>query len=408
MAAKLEKTQTPGIYKRGSSYAYSYRVKGKQVWETARTLKEARDAKAARKTDVRRGEFEERSKVTLHEYVRSWVKSYEGNGKHAIREGTRLEYERQIETYVCRYFPERLRLSELTTPDVKRFGKWLREQTRSAPTTEEPNRRVPLSDETVKRIMAPLRACLRTAVEDGLIRSNPAREVKLPKRVGVESEEPGDVKAMSTEQLSTVLALLPDRWRPLFWLLGATGLRISEAIALQWRHIQLDGSEPHVKVRRALVKGHMGPPKSAHGRRDVPLDHELVRALREHRKTSEWPNDDDLVFTAGNGAAIMPNNLSRRVLKPVAQEADVAWIGFHTFRHTCATMLFGQGRNAVQVQHWLGHHSPEFTLSTYVHLLDGDMGGPLSLDAGGANGVLTGATRKGWKAESGETAKTAV
>ena len=33
----------------------------------------------------------------------------------------------------------------------------------------------------------------------------------------------------------------------------------------------------------------------------------------------------------------------------------------------------------MQVQRWLGHHSPAFTLATYVHLLDGDLGEPLSL-----------------------------
>jgi hypothetical protein len=41
------------------------------------------------------------------------------------------------------------------------------------------------------------------------------------------------------------------------------------------------------------------------------------------------------------------------------------------------TLLFAEGRNAVQVQRWLGHHSPAFTLATYVHLLDGDVGAPL-------------------------------
>ena len=53
--------------------------------------------------------------------------------------------------------------------------------------------------------------------------------------------------------------------------------------------------------------------------------------------------------------------------------------GFHTFRHTVASRLFAEGRNAVQVQRWLGHHSPAFTLSTYVHLLDADLGEPLTL-----------------------------
>ena len=57
--------------------------------------------------------------------------------------------------------------------------------------------------------------------------------------------------------------VLPDRWRLFFRFLAATGLRISEAIALEWRHLELDGSSPHVKVRRALVKGRMGPPRAA-------------------------------------------------------------------------------------------------------------------------------------------------
>jgi integrase len=41
--------------------------------------------------------------------------------------------------------------------------------------------------------------------------------------------------------------------------------------------------------------------------------------------------------------------------------------------------LFAEGRNAVQVQRWLGHHSAAFTLAIYVHLLDGDLGEPLTM-----------------------------
>jgi hypothetical protein len=45
-------------------------------------------------------------------------------------------------------------------------------------------------------------------------------------------------------------------------------------------------------------------------------------------------------------------------------------------------LLFERGANAVQVQRWLGHHSPSFTLNTYVHLLDEDgMGEALDLGA---------------------------
>ncbi len=43
-------------------------------------------------------------------------------------------------------------------------------------------------------------------------------------------------------------------------------------------------------------------------------------------------------------------------------------------------MLFRRGLNAVQVQLWLGHHSPAFTIATYVHLLPEDLPDPAFLD----------------------------
>jgi integrase len=73
-----------------------------------------------------------------------------------------------------------------------------------------------------------------------------------------------------------------------------------------------------------------------------------------------------------------PAHVYNRVLAPACAEAGVEWAGFHTFRHTVASRMFAAGRNAVQVQHWLGHHSAAFTLKTYLHLLDPeDIGAPL-------------------------------
>ena len=384
-------------------YVFIYRAGGKQKWESARTLEEARRAKAERVADVGRGEFEERSRVPLREYAEAWVERYLGRGRGGFREGTRDEYRRQLQQYVYPYFGT-VKLGEVAPSGVAEFVGWLcdegKQGKRAAATRRQakadksgvPAATLPLTDDgkppvlalsdaTVRNIMAPLRACLATAVREGLIRSNPARYADLPHRPTAEESEDEQVKAMSREELSTLLALIPDRHRLTFRVLAATGLRISEAVALQWRHLELDGSEPHVKVRRALVKGRMGPPKSRHGRRSVPLDGELVSALRQRRKDTDWPGDDDLVFPAGNGKPFGQPNLYRDALRLPREEANLPWVGFHTFRHTCASLLFAEGRNAVQVQRWLGHHSPAFTLSTYVHLLDGDLGEPLSLGA---------------------------
>jgi integrase len=44
-------------------------------------------------------------------------------------------------------------------------------------------------------------------------------------------------------------------------------------------------------------------------------------------------------------------------------------------------MLFEHGLNVKQVQRWLGHHSPSFTLDIYVHLLDERLPEPVDLAA---------------------------
>ncbi len=152
-------------------------------------------------------------------------------------------------------------------------------------------------------------------------------------------------------------------------------------VALQWRHVRLDGSAPCIRVRRAIVKGRVQPPKSRHGRRDIPTAHRLVVDLRAHRSATEWPSDDDLVFPSMAGTPLNPENVRHRVLRPAAEEAGVPWLGFHAFRPTCASLLFERGRNVKQVQQWLGHHSPAFTLNTYVHLLGDDRPSALDLDA---------------------------
>jgi len=406
MAAKLTPTKTPGIYKRGSRYAVIYRDnEGRQRQESARTLDEARNLKNARSHAVTTGEFHKASRIKLRDYALEWVGRYQGQGRRGFRENTREEYKRDLETYVLPYLDGKLRrrVEQVTPRDVAAFVGWLCDERDQGRRVAERRREklaekhgvppstiplevesVHLADATVRRILSPLRACMASAVREGVIRSNPTAGAALPARDEQRAIDAGtdhddeQIKALTTAQLGTFLAVCPQRSRTLFKVLAATGLRISEAIALRWRDIELDGDSPHVKVRRALVKGRMGPPKSRYGRRQVPIDSALVDELRARHRDSDWPGDDDLVFPAGNGAPLRQENVRRRVLEPTAQEAGVSWIGFHTFRHTCATRLFGEGRNAVQVQRWLGHHSPAFTLSVYVHLLDDDLGGPLN------------------------------
>ena len=186
-----------------------------------------------------------------------------------------------------------------------------------------------------------------------------------------------------------VVKLVHPDHRLMFALLAATGLRRSELLALEGRHLALDGASPYIKVRQRVRRQRkaglvIGPLKSRHARRDVPIPLDLADRLQALATRS-----DALVFAGGLGKPLDPDNLYRRVLSPACAEAGVEWAGFHTFRHTVASRLFAAGRNVVQVQRWLGHHSASFTLDTYVHLLDGDIGEPLQPSRGN-----TGATRR--------------
>lgn len=244
------------------------------------------------------------------------------------------------------------------------------------PKLGEPKR---LSDPTIRNIVNPVRSCFATARAEGLIRTNPAAALAMPHRERIQDDDGETVKALTREQLAAVLGLVHPRHRLLFRVLAVTGMRISEAIALQWRHLRLDGPEPCIRIRRGIVRSRIQPPKSKYGSRDIPIAGDIVDELRAHQRNTEWPGPEQLVFPSTVGTPINPENLRNRVLAPAAQEADVGWCGFHTFRHTCASMLFAKGMSIKAVQKWLGHHAASFTLDTYIHLMGDEIGSPIEL-----------------------------
>jgi len=386
-APKLETTNTPGIFRRhskdcegngrcGCSYVTTWRAHGRQHTETHRTLSEAREAKRANEADVARGEFSALARVTLHEYAREWIERYQGTGRRGFREETREGYRWNLERFALSYFPPGLKLTELSPRMVADFIGWL--------TRKEKQGGGKLSDSGVRNAFKPLSVCLATARREGLIRHNPATDAVLPHRPPADDDQERarpfpriEQDGETVETMELVVALVHPDHRLLFELLAATGVRRSELIGFEGRHLRLTGDRPFVKVRQRVRrrKGEglvIGPLKSRYARRDLPIPIDLADRL-----AARGTADDALVFTTRTGAALDPDNLYDRVLSPASEEAGVEWAGFHTFRHTVASRLFAAGRNAVQVQRWLGHHSPSFTLDTYVHLLDADLGVPL-------------------------------
>lgn len=232
---------------------------------------------------------------------------------------------------------------------------------------------------TIRAALAPVRAMFATAVEDGVLRTNPTTGVRVTGRRNGQPER--EIRALTRAELAALLAEVPEEWRPFFELLAHTGLRISEALGLRWGDVQF-GDRPVLEVRRQVCKGKERALKTASARRDIPRAPGMARRLWAHSRghTASEPLFASPVRGSRGGGPLNEANVRCRVLNPATERAGVPWATFHTLRHTCASLLFEEGRNLAQVAGWLGHADPAFTLRTYVHLMDGGLGDAGFLD----------------------------
>ncbi len=389
---KLERTATPGIYKRGGRYVVVFRdARGKQAKQFARTLAEARALKAALTADVKRGEYRALSKVTFADYAARWIETYQGRSSRGVLPETAAAYRSQLgldedgkprvdektgkplDRGAVAFFG-RMQLAAIEPQHVRDYAASVGAAGRSG--------------NTVRLYLAPVKALFATALEDGVIRSNPCAGVRLALREELDEDGAARVKAPTVVEFERLVAALPKRWRLLGEFLGETGLRIGEAVALTWADVDMGACR--VRVRRRFYRGRFGPPKSRYGRRSVPISESMARRLWAERKTRR-AGDDGFVFKSDRGAMVDASNLCSRTFKPAARAAGIEWATIHSLRHYCATRLFELGLNAKQVQTWMGHHSPAFTLATYVHLLSDDLP-PSPFDAQVGNKRATEAT----------------
>jgi integrase len=344
MSARLEPTNTRGIYRRGRSYVFRFRDhRGRVRQRSAPTLAEARAAKAALTTDVRRGEYRELRTITLADYAATWAATYAGRTGRGIRPNTLADYRRDLERHVLPRLG-RMRLAEIEPRDVKLLTRELAESG--------------LGPSTVRNVIAPLRALLQTAVEEGVIRANPALGLRLP------GPARGVPKHLEPEELERLYAETPGEWRLFVRLLAYTGCRIGEFVELRWRDLDLEAGRLSVSRRR--YRGGVAAPKSAYGVRTLPLPRSLVVELARHRLASAHSGDEAPLFPTFTGTPLLPENVARRVFKPAVERAGVGWASFHTLRHTCGTLLARKGLRAEEIQAWLGHHAASFTQDSYI------------------------------------------
>lgn len=287
------------------------------------------------------------------EYAQLWLDSRD------ITAGTRLNYKSVLNIYWMPHLA--LTRIDLITPTLLR---------RIVAGTE-------WTSSGVKRnAIVKLAAIMRSAVGDGLLQKNPAEAMELPKRTKKE------VDPFQLSEAERIIDRLyqTEHWpsliyAALFEFLFFTGLRISEALALQWQDV--DWSRRTVHVRRTVALGELEERTKTGSDRFVLLNQRALRALwfakvyADRRllgvgRVTSTPH----VFPPSKGQVhVKQTSNVHHQWRPTLQALGIRYRPPYNCRHTYATMCLMSGLNPAFIAQQLGH-SVQMLLSTYARWIN--------------------------------------
>jgi len=268
-----------------------------------------------------------------------------------------------------------------------------------------------LSPATLVQCRRLMSGVLRSALRNRLIAFNPCDGVRIPTRRTQDTDEQIVDRAVFR---SSLLPVVPHRYRALVAVGGGAGLRWGEAVGSCADALDLDGARLRVIRTVIEVSGHTSfkPfPKTTAGRRTVPLPGWLVALLREHLAT--YPRGESgLIFANQVGGAYRRTLFRTRVWRPALVRAGLLglvepdgdkfrgeWVDadgvvgsamfrtepaavhhvarhqagglrYHDLRHSYAIWLVDDGVPVNMVQRVLGHERSSTTLDLYTRRTD--------------------------------------
>ena len=211
---------------------------------------------------------------------------------------------------------------------------------------------------------------LRSAMRNRLLPANPAEGIRLPKR---RKQDTAD-RVISQQQLRTqLLPAAPDRYRAIIATGAGAGLRWGEAAGLCLDALDLPNKRLRVIRTVIEVSGHTAfkpYPKSAAGRRTIPLPLWLVEIISHHLAMYS-PGVEQLAYPNTVGRPLRRTLFRTRVWKPTLVTSGLdPNLRFHDLRHSYATWLVDDGVPVNMVQRVMGHERSSTTLDLYTRRTD--------------------------------------
>lgn len=322
--------------RRADGGRYRIHAYGKTKKEALAKLREIQQQPRAMKCD----------KATMAGYLDVWL----ADKLRSVAQSTHKRYE-----YASRYVRQYLghyQIKDIGPPHIRQ---WYADMTAD---------QVSLSNQAKSAQLAGM--VFRCGMADLICIANPCSVVPAPR------PPKREIEFLTPEEIKLFLAAADkNRMFGLFNLALATGARLGEMLALEWRDINFETGT--VTFQRTLNEVendlYVKDTKTAAGRRTVQLAHFALDALHQQRKNNvlEGLAACPLCFPSKRGTYQRRSNVHRNYFKPSLAAAGLPPIKFHALRHSAATWLLSLGATPKDVSAILGHTSSRFTIEVYTH-----------------------------------------
>ena len=157
----------------------------------------------------------------------------------------------------------------------------------------------------------------------------------------------------TVEEAVKIISASEGWLRVLYSLLGGTGLRIGEALALEVKDI----SEGTITVRQGVWNGIVQTPKTSNGLREVDVHSSLAAMVKAHIGIRQ----SGFLFQSHSGNPLSSSNVRNRSLHPILKAMGKETCGFHSFRRLRVTHLRKNRIPEDLIRFWIGHADKSVT-----------------------------------------------